>query len=106
MPYERTESCEAVFRECNSLFENQEFQEALTCYNRYTTICPGDPMGWNNHGACLIALGRYLEAVHSCNMALELEPNHKYANNNKGQALEAAGKLKEAAECYMQACRA
>ena len=105
MSYERTESCETVFKECKNLLEEGEFQAALTCYNRYTTICPGDPMGWNSHAACLIALGRNLEAIHSCNIALEIDPDHKVTHYNKGLALEGSGKLKEAVEGYAQACR-
>src|SRR5688572_6618280 len=45
-----------------ALFEQQKFEEALTCFKRLTASMPKKPIHWRNLGATLRALGRYEDA--------------------------------------------
>jgi len=64
-----------------------------------------DVGGWNNKGASLANLGRYEDAIHCLDKALELDPHYAGAWDNKGGCLELLGRHEEAIVCFEEALR-
>ena len=58
---------------------------------------------WNDKGFSLGSLGRYEEAIHCLDKALELDPHLIPAWNNKGNSLNGMGRYEDAIRCFDQA---
>jgi tetratricopeptide (TPR) repeat protein len=68
-------------------------------------LLPADAEIQSSLGNALSNLGRYEEAIVSCQRALALQPQFIEALNNLGNALANRGRLAEAVDCYTQAIR-
>ena len=54
-----------------------------------------DKVNFTNTSMALGGLGRHEEAIENCEKALEIDPNHAKAWNNKGYSLYKLGKAEE-----------
>ena len=58
---------------------------------------------WNYKGNAIADQGKYDEAVHAYDKAIELEPKYSDAWNNRGEAFHNWGKFDEAIRCFDKA---
>jgi tetratricopeptide (TPR) repeat protein len=87
----------------NSLFELEQYEEAIEAYARAIEIKPDYDSAWYNRGLALYNLGRLEEAIEAYARAIEIKPDHDLAWNNRGSALYNLGRLEEAIEAYARA---
>ena len=52
----------------------EEYNDAISCYDKAIKIDPNFSQAWNNKGLALYDLGRYEEAIECFDKALELDP--------------------------------
>jgi serine/threonine protein kinase len=84
----------------------QNYQQALTDYNRVLELAPNDPIipfVYNSRGYANFALQRYPEALADYNRALVLSPNLANAYINRGTAYLRQGALALALADYQRA---
>ncbi len=56
-------------------FVNEDYEEAIACYDRAVAIKPDDYEAWNERGIALGNLGRYEEAIASFEHTLAIKPD-------------------------------
>ncbi|MEO1522594.1 MAG: tetratricopeptide repeat protein, partial [Cyanobacteria bacterium J06633_2] len=71
--------------------------------NDALALTPMDYHAWTLRGVVLVYLGRYEEAIASCERATVYQPNHSEAWKFRGLALHALNRYREAHECYDRA---
>ena len=73
-----------------------KFTEALECHKKsFETGSKDREVNFTNTSMALAGLGRHEEAIENCEKALEIDPNHAKAWNNKGYSLYKLGKAEE-----------
>jgi predicted O-linked N-acetylglucosamine transferase (SPINDLY family) len=77
--------------------------EALDLLNRATARNGASAQAWSNRGHVLYLLGRYPDAIASCERALAIAPETADALNNRGTALQALERHSEALTDYDRA---
>eukprot|EP00933_Yihiella_yeosuensis_P015067 TRINITY_DN13266_c0_g1_i1.p1 TRINITY_DN13266_c0_g1~~TRINITY_DN13266_c0_g1_i1.p1 ORF type:complete len:428 (-),score=102.52 TRINITY_DN13266_c0_g1_i1:229-1512(-) len=82
----------------NEHFKKQEYEEALTCYNKSVTLHKYEATTWLNRSMANRQLGNFEDAVLDAEVCLELVPSNAKAFYNKALALKAMGKVPEAIE--------
>ncbi len=80
------------YKDGYELYNNGNYEQAITCYDKALEIDPDYAFAWNNKGAALYYLGRYDEAITCYDKALEIDPGFEPAITNRNIALN---KLKE-----------
>lgn len=87
----------------------QNYERSLEEYDRAIAVVrsdvPGGEIPWYGKGATLILLGRYEEAVHAIDMALDINPHNEVAWLNKGNAMTKLGRLIDALRCFNAAIK-
>lgn len=78
----------------------QEYEQALTAYNRALDIEPFDQSTLINKGVVLADLDRFAEAISLYDMTLAVYPNLYHVYNNKGSALDHLEEHEKAIELY------
>ncbi len=68
-----------VFRG-KKFLENDQYQEALSCFEQAILLDPNNPELWNFKAVSLRSIGRYEEAMESFNKSLEIDPRDKNAS--------------------------
>lgn len=90
--------------------EQGDFAAAVEHYRQAQALEPLNTGVWylahNNLGYSLNQLERYEEAERYCRTAIRIDPERHNAYKNLGVALEGLGRLREAADCYLQAFKA
>ncbi|MBD2136633.1 tetratricopeptide repeat protein [Anabaena sp. FACHB-1237] len=81
----------------------QNYQAAISSFDKALEFKPDDQYAWNNRGISLNNLGRYEEAIASYDKALEFKPDDQYAWNNRGNSLYNLGRYEEAIASYDKA---
>jgi tetratricopeptide (TPR) repeat protein len=76
---------------------------AVTSYEKCTTIDPTNVDGWNQKGLALINLGRFQEALNAYDQATKITVKNASVWNNKGLAFAALGKPQDALQCFNKA---
>jgi len=66
---------EAVVSKANALCRLDNYEEALSYYERYSRLAPNDEFGLLHQGTCLINLNRFDEAVERLQKAAEIAPD-------------------------------
>jgi CheY-like chemotaxis protein/Tfp pilus assembly protein PilF len=93
-----------IGRLCEQL---SEYEIAASYYSTGLSAEPQDKINWyflhNNLGQCMNRLGAFGKAEWYCREAIVIDPHRHQARKNLGEALEGQGKLKEAAESYVDA---
>ena len=65
---------ESILSKANGLYRLENYEEALSYFERYTEKVDFDEFGYLHQGTCLINLGRYQEAVIRLGKAEEVAP--------------------------------
>ncbi|WP_255427086.1 tetratricopeptide repeat protein [Sphaerospermopsis sp. LEGE 00249] len=81
----------------------QDYQAAISSFDKALEFKPDDHEAWNNRGNSLDNLGRYEEAIASYDKALEFKPDKHNAWNNRGISLHNLGSYEEAIASYDKA---
>ncbi len=99
-------------RKCDLLLElgllftaEQDYENALTSWEKVLAIKPDYHEAWYNRGGALFTLGRNEEALPSYDQAVDIKPDKHQAWYNRGVALSALGRKEEAIQSYEQALR-
>jgi Flp pilus assembly protein TadD len=95
--------CDLLIILGNLHFAGQNYQEALTAYDKALGIKPDYHLAWNNRGYALQNLGRYEQAVASYDKALEIKPDLHEVWNSRGYALQNLGRYEQAVASYDKA---
>ena len=89
--------------------ERKDYERSLADYERAIAAAPEDVPGaeipWYGKGATLILLGRYEEALHAIDKALDINPWNEVAWVNKGNAFTRMGQLLDALRCFNAAIK-
>nr|MBA2394362.1 tetratricopeptide repeat protein [Ktedonobacteraceae bacterium] len=73
----------------------QKFPEALRSAQRATELVPDDERAWANRGVALLNFGHLLEAIAMFDKALEIDPNHLFSLQMKGEILCKLGRMRD-----------
>ena len=63
---------ESILTKANGLFRLENYEEALSYYERYSDMIDNDDFSYLHQGTCLISLGRFEEAIKPLKKAEEL----------------------------------
>ena len=94
-----------LLKQGNIFYANNQYEEAISVYDKALQIRPDNHEAWNNRGIALGNLGRNEEAISSYNRALVFKPDYHEAWNNRGIALVDLGRNKEAIASYNRALK-
>lgn len=86
-------SMEQIKTQGNSLFQQQKYQEALTCYNQALQLDPNNTTLYNNRGLCYLRLGQFQELKANCDTLLRIDPRNTKALFNRATAWVQEGNL-------------
>jgi tetratricopeptide (TPR) repeat protein len=93
-----------LLREQGRLFNvNEDYANALVCFDKAITIKADYHYAWNNRGNALSALGRHQEAIESYERAIAIKADKHKAWYNLWLALSALGRKEEEIESYERA---
>ncbi|WP_434685577.1 tetratricopeptide repeat protein [Pseudanabaena minima] len=87
----------------NIFVSNNQYEEAISCYNKVLEIKPEQHTVWFIKGVLLKMLGRNEESITSYDKALKIKPDFPEAWNNRGVALFDLGRYEEAIISYEKA---
>ncbi len=96
---------ELFFEQGNILIAGNDWEEAITSFEKALQFNPDNDAAWYNRGIALKKLGRYEEALASYEKALKFKPDKDEAWNNRGLALRKLGRYEEALASYDQALK-
>ncbi|MBU7586053.1 MAG: tetratricopeptide repeat protein [Nostoc sp. TH1S01] len=101
----QTESHKAsLLRELGRLLDSaDEYEDAITFYDKALSIQPDYHFAWNNRGNALRNLGRNEDALASYDKALSIQPDYHQAWYNRGNALRNLGRNEDALASYDKA---
>ena len=90
--------------------KRKRFAAAAVAYRQGYVLEPSGRDAWyfmnNNLGFCLCQVGRFKEAEGYCRAAIRIEPARSNGYKNLGLALQAQGRLPEAAGCFIEGVHA
>ena len=81
----------------------EEYELAVSSYNKAIEIKPDDEKAWRNRGIALRQLGSLEEAFAAFDKAIEIKPDYHQAWGNRGNVLGELGRLEEAIASYDKA---
>lgn len=84
---------------------SQHYAEAVEKADQLLTRATWLAEAWNQRAIAHYNLGRYLESIDDCSLALEINPYHFGAAAGMGQAFLHLGKTAAAVECFRRALR-
>ncbi|KAL0217875.1 hypothetical protein RCL1_008724 [Eukaryota sp. TZLM3-RCL] len=82
--------------EGNRLFQNDQYEEALECYNKAIELDPSKAVFYYNSAVCLANLNRLNEALSAVEKANQLDPKYVKAWYRKGSILAKLERNEEA----------
>ena len=91
----KTKEIEKLLDIASEYYLSDEFNKAITYYDRALTIDGNNIDALKNRGNALYYLGQYHEAIEYYDKILALDGNHTKALNNKGAALYYLGQPQE-----------
>ena len=83
----------------------EQFQEAITSFDKALQINPDYANAWYNRGTSLIELGLFDEAITAFDKALNVNPDDSDAWHNRGKALDELGQHDEAIKSFDRALK-
>ena len=87
----RSPELEKLLDKGDCLYDQSEYQEAISYYDKVLGMDPNDVYALQSKGLALKNLGRYEEAISYYDKVLKIDPNDTGALNNKGVALDDLG---------------
>ena len=94
------ENAETYLNKGISLVELEKYDDAVTCYDKASTLDTNDSLIWYNRGVALTQLEKYDEALSSYDKAIEISPGYADAWYNKAELLKHKGQEAEAENCF------
>ncbi len=95
----------AHFNLGNVCFDQDKFEDAVSCYGTVLSHNPQHADAYNNLGNALKELGRLADAAENYRQATYLRPTDPQFYANLGNVLKDQGQLAPAEECYRQSLR-
>jgi tetratricopeptide (TPR) repeat protein len=86
----------AWLKKGDALFDNEKYDEAISCYEKAIEIDPMNKWGWINKGAALAELSKFEEAISCYDKVIEMYPRSAQAWIDKGFTLNETKKYDEA----------
>jgi tetratricopeptide (TPR) repeat protein len=78
---------DVLFKQGTALWFLDRWMDSIPLLERYVSIVPDDPRGWNNLGVVLREKGEVTRALESYRKALHLDPSMKAAQTNLETAM-------------------
>lgn len=100
---EATTEAEVLFAQGVQQDAAEDFEGAITSYDKALEIQPNIYEVWFNRGNVLAKLGRFEEAIFSYDKAVEIQPNFQEAWHNRGNVLSNLGRWEESNTSYEKA---
>ena len=91
------------FRQATKMLQKNEYELALTNYDRVLQIDNRNYQAWHNRGYVLAELKQYQNMFNSCASATAIRPDAQYSWNCQGEALYNLGKYQQAVNAFQQA---
>ena len=88
---------------CATFRRNADYRTEVSIWEDTTRNRPENSRAWSNLGEAYVNASRYVDAIHACNKALDLEPSYPPAHHIRGRAFAGAGRMDEAIRDYDQA---
>jgi tetratricopeptide (TPR) repeat protein len=82
-----------------------EYDKSITILDSVLALDTNNDKAWNDKGAFLGKLGRYVEAIENFEQAIKIAPDDHLAWNNKGTALYRLNRNEEAVKAYDQSIK-
>ncbi|MDR0916965.1 MAG: tetratricopeptide repeat protein [Oscillospiraceae bacterium] len=98
-------TAEDYFNEGDLLYDNNEYERAIECYNEAVRLAPADDAAYNKRGIAYGKLERYDEAIADITEAIRLDPDYAAAYNNRGIAYGKLERYDEAIADFTEAIR-
>jgi CHAT domain-containing protein/Flp pilus assembly protein TadD len=96
-------SADDLLKQGQALFEQEDYEGAIGCYERAIVITPNNAEVWFNHGKAMYGLERYEEALASYDQVIQFKPENYVASLYRGIVLSNLSRYKEALASYNQA---
>ncbi len=80
-----------------------DFQDAVECFDKATSLDPKDVKSWNNKGISLLSMSRFDDAIECIEKTIELDPKHAFYWYNKGICMNRLGHIDEAIRSFDKA---
>ena len=93
----------ALFQKATLMLQKDEYETALSTYNRVLQIDDRNYRAWHNRGYALAGLQQYRKMLQSCSSATAIEPNAQSSWNCQGEALYNLEKYEEALTAFERA---
>lgn len=88
-----------------ALWNQQQFENAVLCFEQALRLEPNYSLASCNRGVCLVELQQREEAIAAFRESIRLDPQYAFAHNDLGVELHAAGRFAEAERCFDAAVR-
>lgn len=98
-----TNNATALYKQGNTLFDLQRYQDALAVYDKAVNIRPNYAQGWYGRGNTLSALKQYKAALVAYDKAIQIQPDYLEAWTSRGFVLENLQRYKEAIASFDKA---
>ncbi|MCD6561075.1 MAG: tetratricopeptide repeat protein [Deltaproteobacteria bacterium] len=98
-----SETVELYFNLGNTLMDQGDFEQAISCYQRVTALNPADYKACYNMGAAFHQLGRLKPALACFQKVIILDPDFVQAYHNSGIISQQLGNITRAIEYYKKA---
>ncbi|BAY22662.1 TPR repeat-containing serine/threonine protein kinase [Calothrix sp. NIES-2100] len=98
-----TKNATELYKQGNTLYDLQRYQDALAIYNQAVNIRPDYAQGWYGRGNTLSALKQYKESLTAYDTAIQLQPDYVDAWTSRGFVLEKLQRYQEAIASFDKA---
>ncbi|MBD2198755.1 MULTISPECIES: serine/threonine-protein kinase [Calothrix] len=98
-----TKNATELYKQGNTLFDLQRYQDALAIYDKAVNIRPDYAEGWYGRGNTLSALKQYQESLAAYDKAIQLEPDYLEAWTSRGFVLQKLQRYQEAIASFDKA---
>ncbi|MDZ7958650.1 MAG: tetratricopeptide repeat protein [Aulosira sp. DedQUE10] len=98
-----TNNATDLYKQGNTLYDLQRYQDALAVYDKAVDIRPGYAQGWYGRGRTLSELKQYKEALAAYDKAIQILPDYLEAWSRRGLALANLQRYQEAIASFDKA---
>ncbi len=93
----------AWLKKGDAFFDQEKYEEAISCYDKAVEIDYRNKWGWINKGVALAELAKFEEAISCCDKTIEMYPRSTHAWIYKGSILNEMRKFEEAILTFSKA---
>jgi tetratricopeptide (TPR) repeat protein len=104
--FSQEEICKTKFQTGQEYLRNQRLQDAAAAFSEVKEACPKMVDAYVNLAFIQTQLGQYLEAIATCEDALDQDPGNLDIKESMAFALSSAGELDDAINLYLELERA